>query len=81
MKGRVNNFMAKTFYTIWKSRADDTDGALLLEGEGIFHTRHRAFKRAKKLAKNLNKEWDFSILVRKIHEDSDICEEWVFEAE
>lgn len=73
--------MARTFYTLWKSNKDDIDGALFLENEGIFHTRHRAFKRANKLSKELAKGWEQSILVRKIHIGSDICEEWEFPAE
>lgn len=73
--------MAKTFYTIWKGKKDDTDNATLLESEPIFHTKHRAFKRASALAKELIVGWDFVILVRRIRTDTDMCLEWQFEAE
>ena len=70
-----------TFYTLWKSKEDNTDDALLLDSEGVFRTKHRAFKRAHKLASDLVEGWGFVILVRRIHSNSDMCEEWVFEAE
>lgn len=75
--------MAKTFYTLWKGYEDinKSDEAILLDSEPIFHTKHRAFKRAHELAKNLVYGWDQAILVRKIRTDTDVCTEWVFAAE
>ena len=73
--------MTHTFYTLWKGKENDADNALLLDSEPIFKTRANAFKRAHALAKKLVYGWDYVILVRKIRTDSDICTEWVFEAE
>ena len=73
--------MAKTFYTLWKSKDGNDDDALFLESEPIFHTKHRAFKRAHKLAHALVEGWGFTILVRKIWTNSDICEQWEFKPE
>ena len=75
--------MAHTFYTLWKGSEDidKSDDAILLDSEPIFHTKHRAFKRAHELAKKLIVGWDYVILVRKIRTDTDICTEWVFPPE
>ncbi len=73
--------MARTFYTLWKTRDHNDEEAILLEEEPIFRTKHRAFKRAKKLAKALVNGWGFTILVRKIRTDTDWCLQWEFEAE
>lgn len=73
--------MRKTFYTLWKAREHETDEALLLDSEPLFHTKKRAFRKAEKLAKDLAKGWDYVILVRKITIGSDMCTEWVFSNE
>ena len=73
--------MRKTFYTLWKSKEDETDDALLLDSENIFYTKHRAFRRAHALAKKLIVGWDYVILVRKITIGSKYCQEWVFQPE
>ena len=69
-----------TFYTIWKGKEGEEE-AILLDEEPMFRTKHRAFKRARELAKKLTAGWDYVILVRRIQTDTDICTEWVFEAE
>lgn len=68
-----------TFYTIWKINKGATD-AELLEEEGTFKTRHRAFKRAKKLASKLVYDWGEKILVRKITLGNEDCLQWEFPA-
>lgn len=73
--------MARTFYTLWKCKDGDYDEALFLQEQPIFRTKHRALKRAHKLAKGLVDGWGFTILLRKIRTDTDICEQWEFKPE
>lgn len=73
--------MGKYFYTLWKAKEGTDDEDLLLDNEPLFHTKHRAFKRAHALAKDLAKGWNYVILVRRVSLDSDMCLEWVFPPE
>ena len=73
--------MKRYSYTIWKGKEENGDGTLLLKDAGFFYTKHRAFKKAQKLAKQLAVGWDYIILVRRISLDSDMCLEWLFPTE
>ena len=70
--------LRRSFYTIWKGKADGSDDPVLLEDEPLFNTKHRAFKRARQLADKLVVGWEQAILVRYVTVGSDLCTEWVF---
>ena len=70
--------MKRHLYTLWKSH-DKTEDAILLEDEPVYRIKRNSFKRAILLASKLPIGLGFSILVRKVSLNSDMCTEWKFE--